>query len=351
MSTLGRVCAATAFVTFALTVASGQELKELLASSPAYRPEQHVSGMIRIWGHGNRSRDFVGDLVNSWEEGFRKYQPEVTFETELRGNASAIGGLYTGAADVAFLGREIWPIEADGYEQGLGYKPFQVSAATGSLEDRYHDFALAIFVHSDNPLSKLTLAQLDAIFGADHKRGPKNIRAWGELGMTGEWTNKPINLYGYEIDRDFSQFFEQAVLAGSRKWNCNFREIADQRNPDGSVTDAGRRILDALTKDRYGMAFSSLAYKDSMIKAIALAREEGGAYYSVTKEAVIKQKYPLTRTPYMFVNRPPGQPVDPKVKEFLRYVLSREGQELVIRDGGYLPLSSEALRKQLEKLQ
>ena len=331
--------------------AQAQNFKVRLDSLPAYHPQQSVSGVIRIWGHGNRKHDFVGGLVKTWEEGFRKYQPGITFDTELRGDASAIGGLYTRAADIALMGREISPIEADGYEQGLGYKPFSVSVATGSLDKLHHDFAVVIFVHRDNPLSKLTLAQLDAVFGADHRRGPKNIRRWRDLGLNGEWTNQPINLYGYGIGTDLAQYFEQAVLADSRKWNCHLREFPARRNPGGSTVDAGQDIIDALAKDRCGMAFASLADKNSQVKAVPLALTESGPFYQATTEAVIDRQYPFVRTPYMFINRIPGQAIDPRIREYLRYVLSREGQEVVTRDGGYLPLNSEVLQQQREKLQ
>jgi phosphate transport system substrate-binding protein len=330
----------------AVTLAPAQDFSGLLKSLPSYQPKQQVSGTIRIWGHGNRNRDFVSGLVKCWEGGFRKYQPHVKFEIQLRGNASAIGGLYTEAADIAFMGREIWPIEADGYEQGLGYKPFSVEAATGSLADRNHDFALVIFVHRENPLSRMTLAQLDAIFGADHRRGSKNVGTWGELGLTGEWKDKPIDLYGFAIDSDVSQFFEQAVLNGSRKWNCKLQEFANRPGDD-----AGQEILDALAKDRYGIAFSSLAYSNEQVKPLAIASREGGPFYAATPEALIAREYPVTRAPYMFIRRAPGQPIDPKIDEFLHYVLSRDGQEAVIRDGGYLPLNADLLLRQREKLQ
>ena len=319
--------------------AAGQGLESSNRELPEYTPRQKVAGVIRIWGHGSRNHDFIGGLLSLWEQGFRKYQPGVSFSTELFGNASAIGGLYTGAADVAFMGREIWPIEKDGYEQGMGYEPFGLSIANGSVANPNHDFALVIFVNGDNPLSKLSLVQLDAIFGADHKRGPKNIRTWADLGSTGEWADHPIHLYGYGIDRDFSQFFETAVFAGSRKWNCSLHQFAD-----------GQQIVDALAKDRYGIAFSSLAYKNAMVKPIALSSGPDTEPYFASEQIIIGGQYPLARTPYMFVNHPSKQPMDANVKEFLLYVLSREGQQAVLDDGGYLPLSAEAARKQRDRL-
>lgn len=305
---------------------------------PSYSPSQHASGLIRIWGHGGRGKDFDGALLNSWEAEFRKYQPGVHFENHLQGNASAIGALYTGAADLALMAREIWPTEIDGFEQVLGHKPASVAIMTGSVDVRNHDFALVIFVHKDNPLTRLTLAQLDGVFGADHRRGAKNIRTWGELGLDGEWKDKPIHPYGYELRRDFSFFFEQAALEGSKKWNCDLKEIADQHT-GGSVIDAGQRILDALAKDRYGIAISSLAYTNPIAKALLLG--DGQDYYAASRETVMQRQYPLTRTPFLFFDRKPGQPLDPKIKEFIRYILSRQGQAQVARENRYLPLLPE----------
>jgi phosphate transport system substrate-binding protein len=329
------------------TRASAQELDSL----PHYKPEQKVSGTIRLWGHGSFKRDFMGKLVKYWQEGFRKHHPDIRFENRMYGTASAIGALYTGVGDMAIMGREIWPFEISAYERAMKYPPLGIDIATGSLDVRNMGFALIAFVHKDNPLTKLTLAQLDAIFGCEHRRGPRNIRTWGELGLTGEWKDKPINAYGWRIDDSFSIYLQDAVLGGSHKWNNDLREFAHVYRSDGSIYDHGQQILDALAKDRYGIAVSNLRYMNPQVKPLALASKEGGPYYEATKENLIERKYPLTRFIPAYINRAPGKPVDPKVKEFLRYILSREGQQDIVRDGGYLPLSREALIEQLKKLE
>ena len=317
---------------------------------PAYQPQQRVTGTIRLWGHGSPERDFMGELVKYWQEGFRKHHPDIRFENRMYGTASAIGALYTGAGDVAILGEEILASSSSAFERVMHYPPFGVEIATGSLDVRNMDFAQIFFVHKDNPLTKLTLAQLDAIFGCEHRRGPRNIRTWGELGLTGEWKDKPINAYGWRIDDSFSIYLQDAVLGGSHKWNNDLREFAHVYRSDGSIYDHGQQILDALAKDRYGIAVSNLRYMNPQVKPLALASKEGGPYYEATKENLIERKYPLTRFIPAYINRAPGKPVDPKVKEFLRYILSREGQEAVMKDGKYLPLTAEMVREQLNKL-
>ena len=320
-------------------------------SLPSYRPEQPVSGTIRIWGHGSRQQGLTGRLVAAWEEAFRKYQPGVSFDIQLLGDAPAIGGLYTGSADIALMGREILPTELEGYQQALGHKPFEISVMTGSADVGNLTLAPVIFVHKDNPLAQLTLAQLDAIFGADQRRGRKKIQVWGDLGLTGDWADKPVRLYGYSLDQDVSRFIEQAVLAGSEKWNCSLQEFSDLRKRNGSVTEAGQRILDALGQDRYGIAISSLVYKNPLTKPLALAAQDGGEYYMVSQETVQARKYPLARAVFLFIDRPAKQPIEPKLKEFLRFLLSEEGQAAITAQGGYLPLTTDLVQQERGKIE
>jgi phosphate transport system substrate-binding protein len=308
-------------------------------------------GVIRIWGHGARDADFIGPLVASWESGVRKLHPDIRFEASLLGDKSAIGGLYTGAADVAIMERGLSAIEKDSYEQVFGRTdPFEVTVATGSLDVRNHAPALVIFVHKDNPLDKVTLKQLDAIFGADHRRGDRNIRTWGELGIAGEWAGKPINSYGFPIPDDASQFFQKAVMSGSQKWTGNLTELTAAKSGGKSV-DAGQRILDALAKDRYGIAISHLQYRNAQVKPLALAIDEAGPYYEATRQTLIERRYPLARSVSVYINREPGKPVEARLKEFLRYVLGTRGQGDIARDGGYLPLTPAAAREEWRKVE
>lgn len=317
---------------------------------PIYSPQQTVSGTIRIWGHGAEGKDFIRTLVLNWEAGFQKYQPNVQFDNQLMGTASAIGALYTGTGDLALLGREIWPDEIQAFREVLHYPPLGMEITTGSYATRNKDFALIVYVHTDNPLSRLTLSQVGRIFGC-HTDEAANIRSWSQLGMTGEWADKPIHVYGFEISRGFGFYMEQTVLHGSSKWNPDMVEIGDQHLPTGKLLDAGKRILDALANDPLGIAYSSALYANDKVKPIALAIRDSGPYVEPTLETVQNRSYPLTRVIPMFLNRKPGRPVDPKVKEFLRYILSQQGQDAVAQDRGYLPLTPEVVRTQLQKLQ
>ena len=331
------------------TATGGSAQAQVLDQLPPYQPEQSVSGTIRIWGHGSFKSDFMGRVVKSWAAGFARYQPNVKLENHMYGTASAIGALYVGAADIAILGEEISPAAAAAFERAKHYQPLGIEVATGSLDVNYFDYAHVVFVHKDNPISRLTLAELDAIFGAEHRRGPRNIRTWGELGLTGAWVDRQIQPYSWK-DLDFSLFIQGAVLGGSHRWNNDLREFAHVPRPNGSIYEAGQQILDALAADRYGIAISNLRYANPQVKAVALARADDQPYYDATKENLISQDYPLTRIIPAFVDRPPGRPVDPKVREFLRYILSRDGQQDITRETGYLQLSAAAIRAQLAKL-
>src|SRR5262249_829059 len=163
------------------------------------RPCQNVSGAIRVWGHGSPATDFMGALVRSWEQGFRRYQPAVEFDNRLYGTASAIGALYAEQGDIAILGREIRPFEMSAFERVKGYAPLGVDIATGSLNVRNFDFALVVFVNRDNPRTRLTMAQLAAIFGCEPGPRANTVRTWDGVGLAGEWTGRAIRTYGSRI--------------------------------------------------------------------------------------------------------------------------------------------------------
>jgi phosphate transport system substrate-binding protein len=318
---------------------------------PHYQPQQLVSGTIRLWGHGAPVLDFMGMLVKSWEEGFAKYQPGVKFEYDMYGTASAMGALYTGKGDIAILGQEIYPFETVAFQQVKHYPPLGIEIATGSLDVRNFDFAIGVFVNKKNPLSRMTLDQIDKVF-AWHEGGKSaNIETWGQLGLKGAWADKPIHLYGWYESDVFSTFVEHAALHDGHRWRCGMKQYAHIHRADGTIYDSGQQILDDLANDPYGMALSNVRYlKGNAVKPLALARTAAGPYYAATKDTLIDRQYPLERIIPAEIDRVPGQPVDPKVKEFLLYILSREGQEDIVRNGKYLPMQPEAAKQEREKL-
>lgn len=344
-----------------------------LSGLPEYHPQQHVSGTIRQWGN-NYIKD--SPLVDVWENGFRKYQPEIRFRDNLSSSAVAFPGLIAGVADLAPMGRQaLWDElkgfereGAEGGEEGTSNADIvEIVVATGSFDVRGWTFALGVFVNKDNPIAQLTLDQLDGIFGAERDggwsgltwdtsvaRGPdKNIRTWGQLGLTGEWADKPIHVYGYNFKYHFTDEIDKKVLKGSGKWNEKLRAYSNVAGlkADGSLTGAGELMMNDLGRDRYGIAYTGIPFLTAQTKSVALAAKAGDPYVELTLENVQNRKFPLIRDIYYYFRRDRGKPIDPKVKEFLRYILSREGQDAIQRDGKYLPLTAEAVRDQLNKLE
>lgn len=320
---------------------------------PAYRPRSRVEGRISIWGHGSYGAhtDFVEGLTRAWQDGFREHHPGVRFENRLHGTASAIGALYTGTGDVAFLGREIWESEIAAFTEVRGYAPTGVDVLTGSFDVRNKGYAISVFVHRDNPIRELDLAQLEAVFGVDRTRGHAAVRTWGDLGLTGEWRDRPVRPYGLPIARGFALYFQDAVFQGARKWKPGLREFPDAPGSRGGETDGGHRMLEAMAADPFAIGYAGMLYRHPDVKAIALAPAPGEPAVMPSLQSVADRSYPLTRTITMFVDRPPGEPLDPKVREFMQYILSREGQQAVLDHGqGYLPVPADVAAREARKL-
>ncbi len=326
--------------------------KQVVSEFPAYEPEQQVSGVIRVAGHGSAKLPWMKQLLTAWERDFQRFQPGIRLQYRMYGTSSAIPALFNGTADIAILGEEIDPGAVRTFERVKGYPPFGVKLFTGSVDVRNIDYAQMFFVHKDNPLQHISLVDLDAIFGEEHRRGaPANIRTWGQLGLKGEWADKPIVPYGWAIDDSFGIFLEQYLMDGSHKWNCALHQYVHIYRPDGTIYDHGQQILDALAKDRYGIAVSNIRYAGPDVKPLALGLTDAGPFYPVTKQTLIDETYPLTRLLPAYIDLQPGMPIDPKLKEFLRYLLSREGQAVIVRDGRYLPLSAHVAEKERKRLQ
>jgi phosphate transport system substrate-binding protein len=336
-----------------------------LSDLPHYKPEQKVSGTIRMWG-SNYFTD--SPLADYWIQEFQKYQPEVKFSLHLKTTLHAIPGLIFGMSDIGPMGRQITWDELLSYQRERNHLPIGIVAVTGSYDVSGWNPPIGVYLHKDNPLSKLSLQQLDGIFGAQRSgawrelvwdkslaRGPeKNIRTWGQLGLTGEWANKPIHVYGYNLQFHFPQEIESRAFGGvSGKWNENLIEYDNLAQPDGSFKLAGQLMLEDLAKDPYGIVYCAggNAWLTPQVKPIALSVKTGDPAYELTLENVRERKYPMYADVFFYIDRDPKKSVDPKVKEFLRYILSSEGQTQVMRDGKYLPLTADTVRAQLKLLE
>ncbi len=339
----------------------------LYAQSPApYQPRQKVAGVIRNYGNG-----YAG-VLKKWEEGFRQFHPEVTFQDTLPTSDVAFPALITGVTDLAPNGSEPTLTETLGFFEVRGYHATAITVASGTFDVEGRSPGMVVFVHEDNPLTKLTLEQLDGIFGAERNgalrgfkwtledaRGPeKNIRTWGQLGLTGDWAGQPIQTYGH-APSGAARFFQLKVLKNSDKWNPNYRGYVETGSKMISDVDRPQQrggvkhmLANELAQDRYGIAWTIMPQAKGVagIKTVALAAEQGGPYVEPSRETFQKRTYPLVRSIYIYLDRRPGAPVAPRLAEFLRFILSREGQEIVAADGGFLPLTADVIRAQLKKL-
>jgi phosphate transport system substrate-binding protein len=322
---------------------------------PDYQPQVHVTGVLRSCGNPQ-----MATLLQRWQAGFKRLQPDVQFADDLKSTASGPYGLDMRTADLALMGRPIFPYERYGvYERSWVY-PAAIEVATGSAAAPHKSPAYAIFVHRDNPLAQLSVRELDGVFGAERGGGwnaltwdtsvartaKDNIRTWGQLGLRGEWADKPIHVYGQAgLGAGAITYFQARVFGGGETWNEDLREYAD---PAQMVAD--------LARDPTGIAYAPAAYATAGVKALALAETKAGPYVALIRASVADRTYPLHRPVYICYtldNRNTElTPTlgDPRTKEFLRYILSKQGQADVAQEGSYLPLTAAAARAQLLKL-
>jgi phosphate transport system substrate-binding protein len=298
---------------------------EVDESIPSYEKVSGVSGNLNSVGS-----DTLNNLMTLWAEGFRKLYPNVRIQIEGKGSSTAPPALIAGTAQIGPMSREMKPSERDQFEKKFGYPPTQIRVAVD---------ALAVYVNKDNPLDKLTLPQVDAIFSKGRACGyRKSIETWGDAGLDGTWAARPISMYGRNSASGTYGFFKEHALCKG-----DYRDTVKEQPGSASV-------VQGVTEDLYGIGYSGIGYKTSGVKTLALSEGEGKPYVGTEAEAVFAGRYPLARFLFFYVNRVPGKPLDPLVREFIHYVLSHEGQRVVIKDG-YLPLPAAVVSAEVGRLE
>jgi phosphate transport system substrate-binding protein len=295
------------------------------AAIESYKPVAGVSGNISSIGS-----DTLNNLMTLWSEGFRKHYPNVKFAVEGKGSTTAVPALIDGKADLGPMSRPMKSDEIKKFEDKFGYKPTAVAVGLD---------ALAVFVHKDNPVEKLTLAQVDAIFSATRKGGySEDITKWGQTGLKGEWENLGITLYGRNSASGTYGFFkENALFKGDFK--------ATVKEQPGSST-----VVQLVSEDRTAAGYSGIGYKTAGVRTVPLAKDASSEAFDATPENCYSGKYPLSRFLLIYVNKAPGKELPVSVREFFRYVLSKEGQEVTVKDG-FIPLRKRDVDKYLEQLE
>jgi phosphate transport system substrate-binding protein len=293
------------------------------AGIPDYAKSSGVSGNLNSIGS-----DTLNNLMTFWAEGFKAVYPNVNIQIEGKGSTTAPPALIEGAAQLGPMSREMKADEMDKFEKKYGYKPTLFKVAIDSL---------AVFVNKDNPIKGLDMQQVDSIFSSTKKAGGKEISTWGDVGLHRAWATRAISLYGRNsASGTYGYFKEHALMKGDYK-------PAVKEQPGSSS------VVQAVGSDLGAIGYSGIGYKTSEVRAVPLAKAPGGKPIEATYENCLNGDYPLARFLYIYVNKKPGAPLDKLTGEFIKYVLSKEGQQVVIKDG-YFPLPKQIVDEALKAL-
>ena len=279
-----------------------------------YKPVSGVSGSMKSIGS-----DTLNNLMALWAEGFKTMYPSVKIEIEGKGSSTAPPALVAGTAHFGPMSRPMKGAEIDQFEKKYGYKPMAIRGAVD---------ALAIYVHKDNPIQCLTLQQADAIFSKTRKGGLNNeIATWGDAGMTGEWANKPISLYGRNSASGTYGYFKEVAL-----FNGDYKDAVKEQ--PGSST-----VVQGVASDKFAIGYSGVGYKTADVRSVPLAAKAGAKCFDATADNAYSGDYPLARFLYVYANINPNQKIDPVRGEFIKFVYSKQGQQAVVKDG-YFPVTN-----------
>ncbi|MDR9499541.1 MAG: phosphate ABC transporter substrate-binding protein PstS family protein [Hydrogenovibrio sp.] len=294
-------------------------------SIPEYSVTEGVSGKLVSVGS-----DTLANLMSLWTEEFKKLYPNIQFEVQAAGSSTAPPALTEGTSNLGPMSRFMKPTETAMFERRHGYKPTRVAVAMD---------ALIVYVNKDNPIKGLTIPQVDAIFSSTRKCGARdNISTWGDLGLTGEWKNKPIQLFGRNsVSGTYGYFKTHALCRGDFK-----SEVNEQ---PGSAS-----VVQSVSKSLNGVGYSGIGYQTASVKSVPLSKRSKRRFIPPTVRNALTGRYPLTRNLYVYINKQPNKPIEPLVYEFLKMVLSKQGQKAVVRDG-YIPLPKRMVDRQLKRLE
>ncbi|MCE9548230.1 MAG: PstS family phosphate ABC transporter substrate-binding protein [Planctomycetia bacterium] len=307
----------------ALVSPSAQAQTPVDSDLPEYKAVQGISGSIKSVGS-----DTMNNEMTLWAEGFREFYPNVRIEIEGKGSATAPPALIEGSATFGPMSREMKSTEIDDFEKKFGYKP---KALATSID------MLALFVNKDNPLKSLTIQQVDAIFSKSRKQGSANdITSWGQLGLAGEWASAPISLYGRNSASGTYGYFKEHALGKG-----DYKDSVKEQPGSSSV-------VQGVAKDKFAIGYSGIGAKTADVNSVAVAPDADSTAVVANLENAYSGEYPLSRFLWLYVNIKPGAPIDPLRAEFIKYVLSRQGQQVVVKDG-YYPLTAKIAAKMLKE--
>ena len=292
---------------------------------PKYSAVSGVSGSLSSIGS-----DTLNNLMTLWAETFYKFYPNVKIQIEGKGSSTAPPALIEGTAQLGPMSRPMKGTEIDQFEKRYGYKPTPIRTSVD---------ALAVFVNKDNPIKCMTMAQVDAVFSKSRRYGYKeDIKTWGQLGLTGEWANRPISLYGRNSASGTYGFFKEVALK-----NGDYKDEVKEQPGSASV-------VQGVTVDRYSIGYSGIGYSTAGVRAVPLAAKEGAKCFEATPENAYSGNFPLSRFLYVYINKAPNRPLEPLTREFVKLVLAQPGQEVVVKDG-YFPIPASVAKEEMAKIQ
>ncbi|MDE2261182.1 MAG: substrate-binding domain-containing protein [Gammaproteobacteria bacterium] len=329
------LCAASLSLGLSTPVPAAQQVS-VDPSLPDYVPHQEVAGSVV----GYSGMDTVERMMAAWNSAFRKFHPNAHFSVVQKDGLAPEDRIALGPDTM-----EVFHPTNLAYENAYGYEPFRVKVCAAAYVLKSHVSAIGVYVNKDNPLTSISLRKLDAIFSAERRRGyPADITTWGQLGLGGSWADEPIHIYGFYWRDDVTDYFRKLVML-----DAPFKSSYDVPGGDMSrnTPKVAAAIMSALAQDPYGISFGNASYMTDQVKPLGLS--ENGVESQFTLNDIASGRYPLQRYLYIYVNRKPGQPLNPLMKEFLRFVLSRQGQSLVSKDQ-YLPLPASVDARELRKL-
>ncbi|MDF1536638.1 MAG: phosphate ABC transporter substrate-binding protein [bacterium] len=320
-TTIIAVMAALICLTFAGIGAAEVKVDSKL---PSYKPVKGVSGSIN--GVGS---DTLNNLMTLWAEGFKKFYPNVSVEIEGKGSSTAPPALIAGTSNFGPMSRKMKDKEVDEFVGKFGYKPVALPTSIDML---------AVYVNKDNPVEGMSFPQVDAVFSKSRKMGyKKDISNWGQVGGKGKFSNLPVSIYGRNSASGTYGYFKENVL-GKGDYKDSVKE-----QPGSSA------VVQGVATDLGGIGYSGIGYKTADVKVVPLAKKEGGKFIPAEPQYAYSGEYPLARFLYVYVNFKPGSDLDPLRKEFVKYIFSKEGQEVVVKDG-YLPVSAKIADEALKSV-
>ncbi|MEI5640612.1 MULTISPECIES: PstS family phosphate ABC transporter substrate-binding protein [unclassified Pseudoalteromonas] len=307
----------------AVTTLVSTQVSALDEKLPEYNKTSGISGNFSSVGS-----DTLANMMTFWAEEYKRIYPNVNIQIQAAGSSTAPPALTEATANFGPMSRKMKSKEIEAFEKRYGYKPTEVRVAID---------ALAVFVHKDNPIEGLTIEQVDSIFSSTRKCGAASqANRWSDIGLTGDWAAKDIQLYGRNsVSGTYGYFKKKALCKGDFRNNVN--------EQPGSAS-----VVQSISSSVNAIGYSGIGYKTSGVRTVPLAKK-GTNFVDATLENVATGKYPLSRFLYVYVNKHPNKPLSPIEAEFLKMVLSKTGQKIVEKDG-YVPLSSQMATRELKKL-